>query len=106
MDVIVVATTQVALAAKQATDTIPIVCICGPVESGLAASLARPGANVIGVSNVPASTLASKRLALFKEAVPKLERVALIYGPAIRDQLDHWIRSTKWRGRREHWVSR
>ena len=99
VDIIAVASTQVAIAAKQATSTIPIVCVCGnAVESGLVASLARPGANVTGVSNVPAATLAAKRLALFKEAIPKLSRVAVIYQPVIpdqRDQLNEFARAAR-----------
>jgi putative tryptophan/tyrosine transport system substrate-binding protein len=99
VDIIAVASTQVAIAAKQATSTIPIVCVCGnAVESGLVASLARPGANVTGVSNVPAWTLAAKRLALFKEAIPRLSRVAVIYQPIIpdqRDQLNEFARAAR-----------
>ncbi len=99
VDIIAVSSTQVAIAAKQATSTIPIVCVCGnAVETGLVASLAHPGANVTGVSNVPAATLASKRLALFKEAIPKLSRVAVIYQPTIadqRDQLNEFARAAR-----------
>jgi putative tryptophan/tyrosine transport system substrate-binding protein len=92
MDVIVVATTPVAIAAKRTTTTIPIVCICNPIDSGLAASLARPGGNLTGVNNVPAATLASKRLELFKEAVPKLSRVAVIYAETEVLQLNEMAR--------------
>ena len=97
VDVIAVATTQVALAAKQATSTIPIVCLCGnAVESGLVVSLARPGANITGVSNVPAPTLAGKRLELFKQAIPHLSRVALIYAPDNqRDQFNEMTRAAR-----------
>ncbi len=82
MDVIVAATSPVAQAARQATSTIPIVCVCNPVQAGLAASLARPGGNCTGIENAPTQELAGKRLALFKEAVPKLARAAVIYAPA------------------------
>ena len=96
VDVIAVATTQVALAAKQATSTIPIVCLCGnAVESGLVVSLARPGANITGVSNVPAPTLAGKRLELFKQAIPHLSRVALIYAPETGNQRDQFNEMTR-----------
>ena len=96
VDVIAVATTQVALAAKQATSTIPIVCLCGnAVESGLVVSLARPGANITGVSNVPAPTLAGKRLELFKQAIPNLSRVALIYAPETGNQRDQFNEMTR-----------
>ena len=71
-------------AAKNATKTIPIV-MAGvgndPVEAGLIESLARPGANVTGLTNLTGK-LAGKRLELLKEAVPKLARVAVIYEPA------------------------
>jgi putative tryptophan/tyrosine transport system substrate-binding protein len=68
-------------AAKNATKTIPIVMIgvgADPVEEGLVESLARPGGNVTGITNL-SSELGGKRLELFKEAVPKLARVAVLY---------------------------
>jgi len=82
MDVIVAATSPVAQAARQATTTIPIVCPCSPVLAGLAASHARPGGNCTGIDNAPTNELAGKRLGLFKEAVPKLSRVAVVYAPS------------------------
>ena len=54
-----------------------------PVEGGLIESLARPGGNVTGVTNLTGE-LGGKRLELFKEAVPKLARVAVLYDPATR----------------------
>ena len=69
--------------AKNATKTIPIVMIgvgADPVEAGLVESLARPGGNVTGITNLN-SELGGKRLELFKEAVPKLARVAVLYDP-------------------------
>jgi len=72
-------------AAKNATKTIPIVMWglgADPVEAGLIESLARPGGNVTGITNLT-TELGGKRLELFKEAVPKLARVALLYDPAI-----------------------
>jgi putative tryptophan/tyrosine transport system substrate-binding protein len=68
-------------AAKNATKTIPIVMVGGgadPVEAGLVESLARPGGNVTGVTNL-VSQLGGKRLELLKEAVPKVVRVAVLY---------------------------
>ena len=52
-----------------------------PVEAGLIESLARPGGNVTGLTNLTGK-LAGKRLELLKEAVPKLTRVAVLYEPA------------------------
>jgi putative ABC transport system substrate-binding protein len=52
-----------------------------PVEAGLVESLARPGGNVTGLTNLTRE-LGGKRLELFKEAVPKLARVAVLYDPA------------------------
>ena len=71
-------------AAKNATKTIPIVMVgagVDPVEAGLVESLARPGGNVTGLTLL-ARELGGKRLELFKEAVPKLARVAVLYDPA------------------------
>jgi putative ABC transport system substrate-binding protein len=68
-------------AAKNATTTIPIVIMGGgsdPVEAGFIESLARPGGNVTGITNLNRE-LSGKRLELFKEAVPKLARVAVFY---------------------------
>ncbi len=82
-DVIVTTGTPATLAAKQATKTVPIVMASSgnPVQSGLVASLARPGGNVTGLS-IFAPELEGKRLELLKEAVPRLSRVALLWNPA------------------------
>jgi putative ABC transport system substrate-binding protein len=72
-------------AAKNATKTIPIVMTgtgIDPVEAGFIESLARPGGNVTGVTNLTRE-LGGKRLELLKEAVPKLFRVAVLYDPAL-----------------------
>jgi putative ABC transport system substrate-binding protein len=72
-------------AAKNATKTIPIVMAGAapdPVEAGFVESLARPGGNVTGLALL-VSELAGKRLELFKEAVPKLTRVAVLHDPAL-----------------------
>jgi putative ABC transport system substrate-binding protein len=70
-------------AAKNATKTIPIV-MGGtgpdPVKAGFIESLARPGGNVTGLTNLNRE-LGGKRLELFKEAVPKIARVAVLYDP-------------------------
>jgi putative tryptophan/tyrosine transport system substrate-binding protein len=71
-------------AAKNATNTIPIVMTgpgLDPVEAGLVESLARPGGNVTGVTD-SSRELGGKRLELLKQVVPKLARVAVLYDPA------------------------
>jgi putative ABC transport system substrate-binding protein len=81
-DVIVAWSTPVALAAQQATSTIPIVAavMADPVNDGLVASLARPGGNITGTTFL-GPELVAKRLQLLKEAVPKLSRVAALWHP-------------------------
>ena len=85
VDIIVVAGGPVLIrAAKNATKTIPIVMTgdgADPVEAGLVESLARPGGNVTGLTNL-IRELGGKRLELLKEAVPKVARVAVLYDPA------------------------
>jgi putative ABC transport system substrate-binding protein len=76
-------------AAKQATKTIPIVVVSSGfdlVEAGLIESLARPGGNVTGITNLTGE-LGGKRLELLKEAVPRLARVAVLYQPSARGSL-------------------
>jgi putative ABC transport system substrate-binding protein len=82
VEVIVVGSTPAALAAKQATRTIPIVLafVADPVGSGLVTSLAGPGGNVTGLSFL-APELVGKRLELLKQAVPGLSRVAALWHP-------------------------
>jgi putative tryptophan/tyrosine transport system substrate-binding protein len=88
VDVIVVAGgSTLAQAAKNATQTIPIVMMGGgtdPVTAGLVESLARPGGNLTGLT-ILSRELGGKRLELLKEAVPKLARVAVLYDPSNRD---------------------
>jgi len=78
VDVIVAESTGPTRAAKQATATIPIVMATSadPIGSGLVESLARPGGNVTGLTNV-SPDLAGKRLELLKDSVPHLSRVAI-----------------------------
>jgi len=75
--------TQVATAAKNATETIPIVMIFvrDPVGNGLIASLARPGGNVTGVSGSAGLEIFAKQLELLKETVPKIRRLAILSNP-------------------------
>jgi putative ABC transport system substrate-binding protein len=78
-NVIVPATTPAALAAKNATPTVPIVMLPlgDPVGTGLVDSLARPGGNITGTSAM-APELAAKRLELLREAVPGISRVHVL----------------------------
>ena len=82
-NVIVTAGTPGALAAMQATKTIPIVMASSgdPVGAGLVASLARPGGHVTGFTIV-GPQIEGKRLELLKEAVPELSRVAVLWNPS------------------------
>ena len=84
VDVIVVGTGQAALAAKKATETIPIVIAVAPdpVREGLVAGLARPGGNITGLSYVSVD-LAPKQLELLKSAAPRVSRVAVLWNRAI-----------------------
>ena len=70
-------------AARDATKTIPIIvpAATDPVESGLVASLARPGGNITGTA-ISTTDLTGKRLQLLKEALPKVSRVAVLWSPA------------------------
>src|SRR2546425_2328110 len=83
VDGILVPTTPAALAAKHATQTIPIVMLTAidPVGAGLVASLARPGGNLTGLS-VLGAELSGKRLELLKEIVPGLTQVAGLWNAA------------------------
>ena len=82
VDVIVATFTPCALAAKQATTTIPIVmvAVADPVGAGLVQSLARPGGNITGFSNMGAET-AGKSVELLREMLPQLRRVAVLANP-------------------------
>jgi putative ABC transport system substrate-binding protein len=78
MDVIVAVGNEATQAAKDATKTIPIVMLGGSVvERGFVASLAQPGGNITGVA-ISETTLAAKRLALLKEALPRAARIAVL----------------------------
>jgi putative ABC transport system substrate-binding protein len=78
-DVIVAGTNPIALAARAASGTIPIVWIGGdPIRDGLATSLAHPGGNITGVSVYVGVEIWGKRLQILKEAVPSASRVAFL----------------------------
>src|SRR5204863_1709613 len=81
-DALLVAVTPDALAAANATKTIPIVMASpgDPVATGLIASLARPGGNVTGLTQI-STDLDGKRLQLLKEAAPTISRLAVLWNP-------------------------
>jgi len=83
VEVIVTYTTPATQAAKQATGTIPIVvaAVIDPVAAGLVASLAHPGGNITGLSQM-VPELVGKQLEILKEVAPKISRVALLGNPA------------------------
>jgi putative ABC transport system substrate-binding protein len=79
VDVLISGTLVAIRAAKQATNTIPIVMVLSvdPVATGLVDSLARPGGNITGVTNL-ARDLSGKRLELFKEVVPGISHIGML----------------------------
>ena len=91
VDVIVTAATSDALAAQRATKAIPIVMVAAgnPVANGLVESLARPGGNVTGLSQM-LQEVSGKRLELLKEVVPKLSRVAVLWNPDSASATLNW----------------
>jgi putative tryptophan/tyrosine transport system substrate-binding protein len=84
VDVLVAPSAIAALAAKNATRTIPIIfyTVSDPVAAGLVDSLARPGGNITGITNI-AAVLSGKRLELLKETIPKLSSIAVLWDPQI-----------------------
>jgi putative ABC transport system substrate-binding protein len=94
VDVLVMPSTNEALAAKNATRTIPIVFlnVPDPVAAGLVDSLPRPGGNITGFTTI-AAVLAGKRLELLQETIPKLSRVAVLWDPQNRGSMQQWKES-------------
>jgi len=93
--VLLTSATPATIAAKNATKTIPIVFIqlaVDPVTAGFVDSLARPGGNITGLTNI-AAELAGKRLEILKETVPKLSRVALMWEPKNAGSAQTWKES-------------
>ena len=82
VDIIVTLAPQATLAAKQATQTIPIVFVAmgDPIASGIVPSLARPGANLTGTTRM-ISEMSAKHVELLKEAVPSLTKLAVLWNP-------------------------
>jgi putative tryptophan/tyrosine transport system substrate-binding protein len=94
VDVLLASLTPAAVAAKNATRTIPIVFHGGfdPVALGLVDSLARPGGNVTGFTAI-APALIGKRLELLKETIPKLSRLAVLWDPQNPGSAQQWKES-------------
>jgi putative tryptophan/tyrosine transport system substrate-binding protein len=94
VDVLVGSSTPASLAAQNATKTIPIVFVnvSDPVAAGLIDSLARPGGNITGFTDI-SPVLAGKRLELLKETIPKLSRVAVLWNPPDPASAQQWKES-------------
>ena len=93
-DVLVGVTTNAAIAVKKAAGTVPVVFmgVTDPVSAGLVASLANPGGNVTGVTNM-AAILTGKRLEYLKAAVPGVTRVAVLWDPKAPGSVPQWEES-------------
>jgi ABC-type uncharacterized transport system substrate-binding protein len=95
VDLIMASSPPSTSAAKKATATVPIVMTGGdPVGLGLVASLARPGGNVTGFSSL-APELSTKRLEVLKDAIPKLDRVGLLWWLGARIQQESQLKELR-----------
>jgi putative tryptophan/tyrosine transport system substrate-binding protein len=94
VNVLLTSSTEVALALKNATRTIPIVFlfVSDPIAAGLVDSLARPGGNITGFTNI-SPVLSGKRLELLKETIPKLSRVSVLWNPQAESSAQQWKES-------------
>jgi putative ABC transport system substrate-binding protein len=94
VDVLITPGTPTALAAKNATRTIPIVfaAVADPITAGLIDSMARPGGNITGFTEIPEG-LAGKRLELLRETILKLSRVAVLWNPQNPGNAQQWKES-------------
>jgi len=94
VDVLFTSSMNMALIAKNATKTIPIVFVGSgdPVAAGLVDSLARPGGNITGFTRM-GTVLVGKRLELLKETIPKLSRVAVMWNPEDPGSRQEWKES-------------
>ena len=92
IDVLIAVTRQAAIAAQRATTTIPIVFIAvpDPLGSKLVASLARPGGNITGLTNL-AVELVPKRMQVLKEAIPSLSRVGLLVNASVPEAARRYV---------------
>ena len=91
IDVLVAVTSNAAQAAARTTRSVPIVFmgVTDPIATGLAESLARPGGNATGITNV-AAILTGKRLELLKEVLPAVKRVAVLWDPLAPGSVPQW----------------
>jgi putative ABC transport system substrate-binding protein len=94
IDALVAVTTNAALAARRATGKIPIVFmgVTDPVAAGIVGSLAQPGGNATGITNM-AGELAGKRLEFLKETLPRVQRVAVLWDPMAPGSIPQWNES-------------
>jgi putative tryptophan/tyrosine transport system substrate-binding protein len=94
VDLLLASSNPAALAAKNATRTIPIVFLGAgdPVALGLVDSLARPGGNITGITSIGA-VLAGKRLELLKETITNLSRVGVLWNPKEAASIQQWKES-------------
>jgi putative ABC transport system substrate-binding protein len=94
VDLLVAVTTNAALAAKKAAGTMPVVFmgVTDPVAAGLVDSLARPGGNTTGITNL-AAALVGKRLELLKATLPGVTRVAVLWDPQAPGSVPQWHES-------------
>jgi putative ABC transport system substrate-binding protein len=92
VDAIVAGSNQTVALAKRATTSIPIVMTLAadPVGAGFVASLGRPGRNITGLAVDVTPDIAGKRLALLKESVPTVSRVAVLWEPALSASPSYW----------------
>ena len=92
VDVIVTGVTEIGLAAKRVTTTVPIVLFAAsdPVRSGLVASVARPGGNVTGLTSDIEPTLFARNVELLKEGVPGMSTLAILGDPAFPGAAPYW----------------
>jgi putative ABC transport system substrate-binding protein len=89
---IVVSGTNNAIAARKATKAIPIVManVFDPMALGIVDSLAFPGGNITGLSNDVSPEMASKRLALLKDTIPQMSRLAILMNPDYAQDQTQW----------------